>query len=1043
MNKRKWLSILLCIVLALSMLPVATSAAEDTGDLSLSAVTGDPNGFSNEGYANLFDGNTGSKWCFNFSGSAYVIFYASEPVKLSKYSIATANDTAGNPGRNPVEWTLSACMNYEGASTSWAVIDTVTNGGLPSENETYTDFELSETTPFYQYFKLEITKINSGDLMQISEIALKDYTVCNHSYENGICTDCGIWQVGYPVNYLDENGAEQTVVCDGTITAGNIGSYTTLTAGWYLVKGTITAGSRITISGDVHLILEDNSDFTVNGGIQVQDSNALTVYAQSVDDTTMGKLTVENVDTDNAGIGGGYGGAVGNITINGGIVVATGGSGSSGIGGGNYGSGGTITINGGTVTANGGTVTINGVSGPGISGGSITIYGGTVTAVGGGSANGFSVAPTLSSEKELKVSVGESESALSVIKKADLLDTTFTGNKAVKIEPCITHETAILWKDKRNHAVTCKWCGATFDEEAHSFDSNGDCFCGALQANYLDENGIEQIAGCKAVITADNIGEYTTINAGWYLVKGTITADSRITIYGDVHLILEDGCDFTINGGIEVNEPSSITIYCQQAGTGKLTCKGAESKNGIGGSTARGNITINGGIIYAQGGSNEGGAGIGGRPGGAITINGGTVTAIGTSFNAGIGGRKTISQSGGVITINGGNITAQGDGRGAGIGGAYQGDGGTITITGGIVNATGGNSKYGSGAGIGGGSGSSLSSTSGGSGGTIVITGGTVKATGTNGAAGIGAPSVGGSSGTFSTEKDGVKGNAVIFANAISDQSDKDNWNGVIFIGSTGKVYGTTVTPTDDFEMGSSNTLLISEGSTLKLDGINAVNNGDVYVDGTLNGNFSGTGSIYYPLAVTGGKAGGDISIYLYLDKVYGKAGGTVTLTASDDPMGMKMDGWTADPAVTVINNSFTMPASALTVTARYINAPTYTVTIPASVELGGTATVTAEGVSVADGSQLVVKLSGTSGVNNALTISNGGSDTLTYRVTKGSKDGTAISVNGSVLTVAGGIADNSGSEALYFTPATEPKYAGKYTGTVTFTVSVEAVSST
>ncbi|MGN0546089.1 MAG: hypothetical protein ACI4I3_02060 [Acutalibacteraceae bacterium] len=760
MNKRKWLSILLCIVLALSMLPVATSAAEDTGDFYLTAVTGDPNGFNNEGYANLFDGNTESKWCFNFSSSAYVIFKASEPVKLSKYSIATANDTAGNPGRNPVEWTLSGCMDYEDASTSWAVIDTVTNGGLPSENETYTDFILSESTPLYQYFKLEITKINSGSMMQISEIALKDYTVCNHSYENGICTKCG--------------------------------------------------------------------------------------------------------------------------------------------------------------------------------------------------------------------------------------------------------------------------------------------FCGALQANYLDENGIELTAFCKTTINADNIGGYTNITAGWYLVKGTITADSRTNIYGDVHFILEDGCDFTINGGIEVNEPSSITIYCQQAGTGKLTCKGAESKNGIGGSTARGNITINGGIIYAQGGSNDGGAGIGGEPGGAITINGGTVTAIGTYNNSGIGGNRFGStKSGGVITINGGRITAQGHQRSAGIGGAYRGDGGTITITGGIVEASGTGNSYGAGAGIGAGSGSTLSGTNGGSGGTIVITGGTVKATGTNGAAGIGKPSVGGSSGTFSTEKDGVKGNAVIFANDISDQSDKDNWNGVIFIGSTGKVYGTTVTPTDDFEMGSSNTLLISEGSTLKLDGINAVNNGDVYVDGTLNGNFSGTGSIYYPLAVTGGKAGGDISIYLYLDKVYGKAGGTVTLTASDDPMGMKMDGWTADPAVTVINNSFTMPASALTVTARYINAPTFTVTIPSSVELGGTATVTAEGVSVADGSQLVVKLSGTSGVNNAFTLSNGGSDTLTYRVTKGSKAGTAISVNGSVLTVAGGIADNSGSEALYFTPATEPKYAGKYTGTVTFTVSVEAVSST
>ncbi|MGN1315863.1 MAG: hypothetical protein ACI4VW_02260, partial [Acutalibacteraceae bacterium] len=589
---RKWLSILLCIVLAISMFPVATSAAEDKGNISLSAVTGNPVGNSNEGYANLFDGDTGTKWCCSFSDSAYVIFKASEPVKLSHYSIATANDTAGYSERNPVEWKLSACLDYEDESTSWTVIDTVTDGGLPSANETYTNFILSETTPLYQYFKLEITKINSGSLMQISEIAM---TQCDHQFE-----------------------ATGTTIAP-TCTEG----------GYDIYECSIC-----------HIQKKVPNDEPANGH--------------------------------------------------------------------NY-------------------------------------------------VNGF-----------------------------------------------------------------CTVCGIWQVD---------------YPVSYLDENGIEKTTVCKAAITADNIGEYTTINEGWYLVRGTITANSRITISGDVHFILEDGCDFTINGGIEVNEPSSITIYCQQAGTGKLTCKGAESKNGIGGSTARGNITINGGIIYAQGGSNDGGAGIGGEPGGAITINGGTVTAIGTYNNSGIGGNRFGStKSGGVITINGGRITAQGHQRSAGIGGAYRGDGGTITITGGIVEASGTGNSYGAGAGIGAGSGSTLSGTNGGSGGTIVITGGTVKATGTNGAAGIGKPSVGGSSGTFSTEKDGVKGNAVIFANDISDQSKKSSWSGVIFEGDEGQVYGTSIAPTEDFEMGSSDTLLIPEDSELNINGITATNNGNVYVDGVLTG---------------------------------------------------------------------------------------------------------------------------------------------------------------------------------------------------------------
>ena len=189
-------SIMLSLLMVLSMMlyfpsgifsnisfGLKASAEGTTNDFTLSAVTGDPKGNSNEEYTKLFDGNTGTKWCFNFSGSAYVIFKASEPAKFSTYSIATGNDTASNSGRNPVKWTLSACMNYTGDTTSWTVIDTVTDGGLPAANETYTDFTLAETTPFYQYFKLEVTELSGGDVLQISEIALKDYTLCEHQWE--------------------------------------------------------------------------------------------------------------------------------------------------------------------------------------------------------------------------------------------------------------------------------------------------------------------------------------------------------------------------------------------------------------------------------------------------------------------------------------------------------------------------------------------------------------------------------------------------------------------------------------------------------------------------------------------------------------------------------------------------------------------------------------------------------------------------------------------------------------------------------------------
>lgn len=116
-------------------------------------------------------------------------------------------------------------------------------------------------------------------------------------------------------------------------------------------------------------------------GIQVPSGATLTI------DGT-GSLTATGTDSC-AGIGGGYKGNGGAITINGGEVKATGGANGAGIGGGSNGDGVTITIRGGTVTATGGR------SGAGIGGGysgdggTITISGDTVTAIGGSSGAGI------------------------------------------------------------------------------------------------------------------------------------------------------------------------------------------------------------------------------------------------------------------------------------------------------------------------------------------------------------------------------------------------------------------------------------------------------------------------------------------------------------------------------------------------------------------------------------------------------------------------------------------------------------------------------
>ena len=329
----------------------------------------------------------------------------------------------------------------------------------------------------------------------------------------------------------------------------------------------------------------------------------------------------------------------------------------------------------------------------------------------------------------------------------------------------------------------------------------------------------------------------------WYVVNSNVTINTRVTVTGDVHLILEDGCSLTVNGGINATDTNSLTIYGQSGGTGKLTATGGGFQAGIGGnSNQSGTITINGGTVTATGG--DGGAGIGGgkeAEGGTITINGGTVNATGSTDAAGIGGGG--GGNGGNITINGGTVTATGSttpysgSAGIGGGGVY-GSGGTIIIRGGTVIANGAG-----GAGIGGGSS--------GAGGTITISGGTVIAKG-SGSPGIGGGGGHGAAGTFSTGEDG---NAVIFAigngttDTRIDEKDTSSWDCVFFrtTPTPGNVVYGDVTLENDLTIDSERTLTIPAGTSLTIPtDVTLTVNGEITNNGTLaiQGPITGTGSI-------------------------------------------------------------------------------------------------------------------------------------------------------------------------------------------------------
>lgn len=433
--------------------------------------------------------------------------------------------------------------------------------------------------------------------------------------------------------------------------------------GWYVVSDSGTFNDPVTVSGEVHLILQDEQAFNALGGIILEENASLDIYAQSDVKSTMGRLTAYG-QRNAAGIGGRDGKSGGVITIHGGDIAVTGGSNAAGIGGGRNGGGGTIKLYGGKLTATAGT--------------------GAQRAIGAG----------LNSTNPGQIIVRGGYDLYD-----DVTDTTL-----VREEGSSTQWTDLV--NRKYHILTLTPSSSYLTDPVpyHFYD-------GQLKL---------QSSECRLYRLVKPDTE--AMEGGWYVVKGNIKIDHPLSALGDVHLILTDGCELTVNGGLCVNMGHSVTIHAQ-----------SEDESTMGTLTATG----------------SGSAGIGANnefTSGDITIDGGNITAIGSGYSAGIGG--SYFSPCGNIAIRGGIVNAKSTSSGAGIGGGYYeasfdvehdeweetdvfdffdyGHNGTIGITGGIVNAEG----NGGGAGIGGGEGYDA--------GKIIISGGTVTAKGGANGAGIG-----------------------------------------------------------------------------------------------------------------------------------------------------------------------------------------------------------------------------------------------------------------------------------------------------------------
>ena len=497
---------------------------------------------------------------------------------------------------------------------------------------------------------------------------------------------------------------------------------TLLSGGTYTSAYNLTIDNRINCSGDVKLKLTEGVTLTVKKGFHVTGDSSLTIDGK-------GTLVIDNVDENNAGIGGNNNENLSKLTINSGTVSVIGGLNAAAIGGGRNAFAGNITINGGAVTAQGKD------GGAGIGSGALDeeavalsgekdgvyIKGGTVNATGGSSAAGIGEGSLIDVMRE-----GDAEMVISISggtvkaysnnlsdeaiqpgqspdrKKQDI------GGDSCKISVTGGNVSAKGGGISSENLISFGWTSVNDSIYAYtinaqvkllndfkSLENSSDYFYknqtysvvnnshplehktlippfdhSDLKVPYIDENWKTQYADGPILVSTN----FDDFGGGWYALTESAEFTNRITCSGDVYLILCDGKTLSALSGITVNEGSSLTIYGQELKSGALIAN-AEKVNGsagIGGEENKNSGTINivGGKITSKGGQYGAGIGGGSNGSGTVSVEGGTVTATGGQYGAGIGGGYNAA---GYVTLSAGNdgaVIAAGGQYGAGIGGS-------------------------------------------------------------------------------------------------------------------------------------------------------------------------------------------------------------------------------------------------------------------------------------------------------------------------------------------------------------------------------------
>ncbi len=521
---------------------------------------------------------------------------------------------------------------------------------------------------------------------------------------------------------------------------------------WYYVDTNITIDNSVYVIGDVHLILADNVTLTVNGGISLSDSGSLTIYAQSQDEDTMGKLIATGGDSC-SGIGVSNSSAGGSVTVNGGVITAKGANAKPGISGAN------VTINGGFITANGGKY------GDGISGTTVTINGGTTNAHGdystGVSAENIVVnGGEFDTSSEFNAYSGEltvREDYIMVINGTGIRENT-------RIDVTnIEEETNQIQIGRAHIGAPVDITGVTLDKTSVELALGVDHV--TLVPNVSPYNSYDDITWSSSdtsVAKVDQKGEITPVAVGSAVITATATNATEDTSDDKTAT-----CEVTVyskNGVPYLKYNSKTRSYTEESATNYRTLSSDltywQSEYDLSDSRYYDPIWLYADQDVTYGKYDEiylnGTVNLIIKDGVTITIpehinlSEGSLTIYAQSQDEATMGRLIINSesysnagifiqnSDSIITIDGGYIECHGNEGGAGIGGGKYSDGnGQIIVNGGIVKAYGG--EYAAGIGGGGYEGAS-DWNHGGNGCIVVINGGTVIAV----AGGHGAKAIGG-----------------------------------------------------------------------------------------------------------------------------------------------------------------------------------------------------------------------------------------------------------------------------------------------------------